>query len=123
MTDSESPPSWKRKFAVAWAGIRGAWKSQVSLRIHGLCAGLVLALAAVCSLTPLEWAVLLLVIGLVISLEIMNTAIEAVVDLCSPEHSELARIAKDAAAGAVLVAAIIAVGVGACIFVPALWSL
>jgi diacylglycerol kinase (ATP) len=74
-------------------------------------------------LTPLEWAVLLLVIGLVISLEILNTAVEAVVDLCSPEQSELARIAKDAAAGAVLVAAITAVAVGAFIFVPALWNL
>ncbi len=123
MTDSELPPRWKKKFAVAWAGIRGAWQSQVSLRVHGLCAGLVLALAAVSSLTPLEWAVLLLVIGLVISLEILNTAVEAVVDLCSPEQSELARIAKDAAAGAVLVAAITAVAVGAFIFVPALWNL
>jgi len=83
----------------------------------------VLALAAVSSLTPLEWAVLLLVIGLVISLEIMNTSIEALVDLCSPEQSELARIAKDAAAGAVLVAAITAVAVGAFIFVPVLWNL
>lgn len=123
MTESESPVDWTRKFAVAWAGIRGAWKSQVSLRIHSLCAGIVLALAAVSSLTALEWSVLLLTIGLVVSLEVLNTSIEAVVNLCSPEHSELARIAKDAAAGAVLIAAITAVAVGLCIFVPALWRL
>lgn len=65
---------------------------------------------------------LLLAIGGVISLELLNTAIEAIVDLVSPQNSELARIAKDTAAAAVLVAAITAIGVGVWIFVPHWWA-
>lgn len=119
MTEPATRINWNKKFAVAWAGIQSTWRTQASLRVHGLCTVLVLILAALSNLGPLQWALLLLVIGLVISLELLNTAIEAVVDLCSPEHSELARIAKDTAAGAVLVAAITAIGVGACVLIPA----
>ena len=57
-------------------------------------------------------------IGLVIGLELVNTSIEALVDRVSPEHSELARVAKDTAAGAVLVGALTAMAVGACVFAP-----
>lgn len=119
MTEPAMRIDWSKKFAVAWAGIRCAWQTQASLRVHGICTVLVLILAVLSNLGPLQWALLLLVIGLVISMELLNTAIEAVVDLCSPEHSELARIAKDTAAGAVLVAAITAIGVGACVLIPA----
>lgn len=63
-------------------------------------------------LTKTDWAILLLACGAVISGEIINTAIENAVDLASREHTEYGKIAKDAAAGAVLVSAIIAVAVG-----------
>ena len=119
MTESAPQIDWYRKLSVAWAGIRSSWRTQSSLRVHIVCTPLVLVLAAVSRLGPLQWALLLFAIGLVISLELLNTAIEAVVDLCSPEHSELAREAKDAAAGAVLVAAITAMLVGVNVFVPA----
>jgi len=119
MTDLTPRIDWSRKFSVAWAGIRSSWTTQASLRVHIICTLLVLALAAVSQLGPLQWALLLFAIGLVISMELLNTAIEAVVDLCSPQPSELARIAKDTAAGAVLVAALTAVLVGACVFLPA----
>jgi undecaprenol kinase len=118
VTESAPRIDWNRKFSVAWAGIRSSWRTQASLRVHIVCTPLVLVLAAVSRLGPLQWAVLLFAIGLVISMELLNTAIEAVVDLCSPEHSELAREAKDAAAGAVLVASITAVLVGASVFLP-----
>ncbi len=88
------------------------------MRVHGACAGLVVGLACVSELAPLEWAVLLLAIGLVIALELVNTSIEAIVDRVSPEHSELARVAKDTAAAAVLVGAITAIGVGGCVLIP-----
>lgn len=92
------------------------------MRVHCTCGGLVVILATITGVSPKEWAVLILAIGGVISLELMNTAIEAIVDLASPQHSELARTAKDTAAAAVLVAAIAAIGGGAWIFVPHWWA-
>ena len=65
-----------------------------------------------------EWAILVLTIGLVISCELINTAIEAVVDLVTEEYHPLAKVAKDTSAAAVLVFAIVAIIVGLIIFVP-----
>ena len=65
-----------------------------------------------------EWAILVLTIGLVISCELVNTAIEAVVDLVTEEYHPLAKVAKDTAAAAVLIFAFVAVIVGLIIFVP-----
>ncbi|MER2599987.1 MAG: diacylglycerol kinase family protein [Caldilineales bacterium] len=69
---------------------------------------------------PLEWALLALVVALILALEAVNTAIEAVVDLVSPAIHPLARIAKDCAAGALLFATLGALGVAAAIFGPRL---
>lgn len=88
------------------------------MRVHCICGILVVALAAVTGVSPLEWAVLFLAVGLVIGMELFNTAIEATVDLICPEHAELARITKDAAAAAVLVSAITSVLVGCVVFLP-----
>lgn len=121
MTETTFRSGWTSKFAAAWSGIRGAWVSEKSLQVHGFCAVLVLGVAAISGLTATQWAVLGLTIGLVIVAEMLNTAIEAAVDLCSPEYSELARTAKDTAAGAVLLAAITAIAVGGLILVPAWW--
>ncbi len=115
-------PHWRKKFAVAFAGLFHTCRTQSSMRVHCTCGGLVVVLAAMTGVSPKEWAVLLLAIGGVISLELVNTAIEAIVDLVSPQHSELARTAKDTSAAAVLVAAITAIGVGAWIFVPHWWA-
>ena len=112
------PHSWPAKFAAAFSGLFHACRTQTSLRVHGVCGVLVVVLAWVTGLTALEWAVLWLAIGLVIGLELVNTSIEAVVDRVSPESSELARVAKDTAAAAVLVGALTAIGVGACVFIP-----
>ena len=111
-------PSWSQKFAVAFAGIVHAWRTQSSMKVHFVSGILVLGLAAISGFSPVEWAVLSLTIGLVIGLELVNTSMEAIVDLVSPEYSELAKIAKDTSAAAVLVAAITALGVGGCLFVP-----
>lgn len=69
---------------------------------------------------PLEWAVLALTIAVILALEAVNSAIEALVDLASPDYHELARIAKDCAAGALLFAVLGALGVAAAIFGPPL---
>lgn len=122
MTGSSDAISWPRRFAAAWRGIRTSSAQEPSLKVHLICSPFVIGLAALSGLNPWQWAVISLSIGLVITSELLNTAIEAAVDLISPEHSDLARIAKDAAAGAVLVAAFTAVVVGLLVFVPVWWT-
>ena len=73
-------------------------------------------------LPPRDWAVLILTIAMVFSAEFVNTAIEAVVDLASPDKHPLAKIGKDVGAGAVLVAALAAVLIGLLILGPPLWA-
>ena len=74
-------------------------------------------------LAPWEWVAVLVVSSLVITSELMNTAIEATVDMAMPQHHPLAKKAKDTAAGAVLVSAIFAVVVGVIVFLPKIISL
>jgi diacylglycerol kinase len=113
----------RRSFGFAFAGLGHAWRTQRHLRIHVGIGLLALVFAAVLGLSPAEWAVLLLTIAAVLVLELVNTVIEAVVDLASPGYHPLAKVAKDVAAGAVLVAAIGSVAVGAVLFLPRLWRL
>ncbi len=118
MTSPDRPHLWKSKFAVAFSGLFRACRTQSSMQVHVVCGVSVVTLAWVSGLAPAEWAVLLLAIGLVIGLELVNTSLEAIIDHVSPEHSEWARVAKDAAAAAVLVGAMMAAGVGLCVFLP-----
>ncbi len=122
MSHLPAPHSWNQKFAVAIAGLLRTWRTESSMQVHSVCGLLALGLAACSRFSPIEWAILLLVIGWVIALELVNTALEAVVDLASPEYAKLARVAKDAAAAAVLVAALTAVLVGGCLFIPHWWG-
>ncbi|MGE4001423.1 MAG: diacylglycerol kinase family protein, partial [Planctomycetaceae bacterium] len=98
-------------------------RTQRNMRIHLAATGLTVLLATALRCGAVEWGVLLLTIGLVWATELINTAIEAVVDLVSPQEHELARIAKDTASGAVLAAAVTSVFVGAILFGPRLWKL
>jgi diacylglycerol kinase len=113
----------RRSFGYAFAGLGHAWRTQAHLRVHVGIALLALVLAWALALTPPEWAVVLAAITLVLVLELLNTAVEATVDLASPERHPLAKIAKDVTAGAVLVAAIGAVLVAVALFVPRLLAL
>ncbi|MDU4697012.1 MAG: diacylglycerol kinase family protein [Paenibacillus sp.] len=103
-------------FRYALEGIVTSYKTQRHLRFHCVAAVIVITAAIALSLPVRDIALLLLVIALVISLELVNTAIEAVVDLAAPEWHRLGKIAKDAAAGAVLVAAVFAIAIGVLIF-------
>src|SRR5690606_8839739 len=87
----------RRSFRFAFAGMAHMIRSQPNARIHLAVAAVACALAAWLRLPPFAWALLATMIGLVLALEALNTAIEAVVDLASPDHHELARIAKDCA--------------------------
>ena len=109
-----------RSFSYALQGIVHTVKTQRNMQIHVAAATLVLAAAWWLQIPRSDVLLVFFSIGLVFSLELMNTAVEAVVDLASPEWHAKAKIAKDASAGAVLVAAILSVGIGIMVFGPPL---
>lgn len=110
-------PKLIRSFRYAFFGIVSATKQQ-NMRIH-LCSAIIVIIAGILTgLSMTEWLILIVIIALVIGTEMVNTAIEAVVDLSSPEIHPLAKLAKDVAAGAVLVFAIASVIIGVLIFIP-----
>jgi diacylglycerol kinase (ATP) len=113
----------KDSFGHAFRGLFYTWETQRHLRVHLALATLAVFLGLILRLGATEWAVLALTIALVLSLELLNTVVEAVVDLVTPDYHPLARVAKDVAAGAVLVSAMGGVAVGAFLFLPRLWAL
>ena len=112
-----------QSFAHAIDGIISGLKAERNMVIHFAAMALVTVFALVLQCSKLEWCVLIVLFAMVISAELMNTALEAAVNLTSPEHQPLAKLAKDTAAGAVLVTATAAFIVGMIIFVPKTWSL
>ena len=103
----------RKSFAYAINGIVFCVRYERNMRIHIVAAAYVLFAALYFyELEPAELAVLVIAIVLVMTLEIINTAIEVITDKASPEYSSLAKAAKDTAAGAVLLAAAAAVAVG-----------
>lgn len=105
-------------FKVAWDGIVYAATTQVHMKIHLFAASLAMILGFIYQLTRFEWLFILSLIGLVIAMELLNTAIERTVDLITTDFHPLAKIAKDVAAGAVLVTAVFAMIAGIIIFIP-----
>jgi len=109
-------------FLHALDGIKYAIKSQPNFLIH-LCLALVsIVFAVITHLDTKEWVVLILIIVLGLVIELINTAIESVVDLVTQEWKESAKFAKDTAAAAMLVFAIGAVFVAALLFIPKFFS-
>jgi diacylglycerol kinase (ATP) len=108
-------------FKYAAAGVTYAFNTQRNFRIHCVMGTLAITIGALLQLTGVEMAVICIVSGLVLTLELLNTAIESVVDLTVGQtYHELAKIAKDCAAGAVLISALASVLVGMCLVVPKL---
>lgn len=105
-----------QSFSFAFQGIIYALRSERNLRIHGFVALAVVYFSRYYQFTRAEKALLFLSIGLVITCELFNTSIETTVDLESPAYHALAKIAKDVAAGAVLVSSLASVGVGILLF-------
>jgi diacylglycerol kinase len=110
-------------FKFAFEGIAHAFKTQRNFRIHCGITLLVLVIGIALRISLDQWAILLVMIALVFQAELVNTALESLVDKVSPEVHPLAKVAKDCAAGAVLITAIGAVIVGLLIFGPKLWAL
>lgn len=109
----------RASFAYAWAGLRFAWKSQRNFRLEVYIGGLALALAG---WLEVDLVPVLLLVALVLGLELINTALEALVDLVSPNYHPLAKAAKDVAAAGVLIVSGIAAVIGVLLFFPPLVS-
>ena len=107
-----------KSFGYAFEGIINTVKSERNMKIHCACVVAVVICGFIFRISYTEWLICLTLFGLVTSLELVNTAVESVVDLVTEEHKPLAKRAKDAAAGAVLIAAIFAAIIGLIIFVP-----
>ena len=110
-------------FSFAVAGILTALLSERNMRIHLISSIVVFLLSIYFSITKMEWIVILFAIGGMFSLELINTAIERVVDLVTKEYHPLAKQAKDIAAGAVFLYAVLSVIVGSIIFIPYIFKL
>lgn len=109
-------------FKYAWAGVSYAFQTQRNFRIHIILGTLALCLGVFLQLSAVEMAVIGLTVGAVLTMELLNTAIESVVDLTVKQtYHELAKIAKDCAAAAVLISAIASVGVAGSLILPKLW--
>lgn len=107
-------------FACAAIGVGRAFVTQRNFKIHAVFAVLAVVLGFVLGISQAGWLAIVLCITAVFSLETVNTAIEAIVDMTSPEWNELAKAAKDCAAGAVLVSAIGSLVVAAVVYIPPL---
>ena len=108
-------------FRYAFQGWHHVFRTQQNMWIHGVIATVVFFLALWLRLPAHDWAMLVLTTAMVFAAEFMNTAIEAVVDLASPDKHPLAKIGKDVGAAAVLVAALAAILIGLLILGPPLW--
>ena len=105
-------------FAHAWDGIKAILTEEPNCRVHALFTIVVILAGFLFKITLLEWAVILVAIGFVWAMEAINTAVEHTVDLCTSEYKPQAKAAKDAAAGAVLIAAVTSAILGFIIFLP-----
>lgn len=110
-------------FKYAFEGIFTALKTEQNIRIHIIIMILVIIFGIILKISNIEWIICIILFGIVISLELMNTAIENVVDLVTQEKNIKAKIAKDTAAGAVLISAIASAIIGLIIFVPKIINL
>ena len=118
------PPQSKvtliQAFRYAFCGIGTCIAGQRNMKIHLAATVVVVVAGFACQLQPREWCAVVLCIGMVCALECVNTAVEAAVDLTTDEYHPLAKVAKDCAAGAVLIAAMASVVVGLIVFIGAL---
>ena len=112
-----------QSFGFAIKGLKTLFQTQANARIHALAIVVVTAFGFYFKIETWEWCSVVIAFAIVLSTEAMNTAIEFVVDLVSPQYHPLAGKAKDVAAAAVLIAAMGAVMIGAIIFLPKILDL
>lgn len=110
-------------FKYAFQGLKYAFIYEQNILVHTLATILVIIAGIIFKISTIEWLVIFLIIGLVIATELINTSIEATIDLITDEINPLAKIAKDTAAAAVLVFGFTALAIAFVIFVPKIITL
>ena len=132
MSESTPPPGQPQKsawakfiagFGFAFSGLWYVLRTQRNARVHIAIAILAILLGIVLRISAIEFAMVFVAITGVFIAEMFNTVFELCVDLASPDYHPLAKIAKDMAAGAVLLSAILSVVIGLFVFGPHLWNL
>ena len=118
-----APRRLGRSFSAAFGGLAHLLRAEPNAQLHCALALLTTGLAIWLGLTPVEWAVLMALFGLVIGLEAINTAIEGLADLAMPHRDPRVATIKDVAAGGVLAGALAAATAGFCLFGPRLLRL
>ncbi|WP_291401621.1 diacylglycerol kinase family protein [Daejeonella sp.] len=108
-------------FYFAFNGIKYSFKTQLNFRVHAFLGALALIISYILQIAICEWIWIIAAISLVLIVELINTAIETLVDLVSPEFNPKAGLIKDISAAAVLISAIFAFLVGCFIFLPKLF--
>ena len=117
----ESKHSLLKSFRFAFEGLEVAFLKGRNFRIQVFIGFLAVVLGTILKLSMSEWLDLVLVISLVLILELVNTAIETIIDIVNPDISERVKIAKDVAAATVLLASVGSVIIGALLFIPKLF--
>jgi diacylglycerol kinase len=110
-------------FSYAFNGLWYALRTQRNARVHVVIAILAILMGIVLRISTVEFAMIFVAITSVFIAEMFNTVIEICVDLASPEYNTLAKTAKDVAAGAVLISAMLAVVIGLFVLGPHLWGI
>ena len=110
-------------FSHAVDGVTGGMRGERNMIIHFAAMALVTVFGFLCAISEAEWLTCIVLFGLVIGMELINTAIETTVNICMPHQDPRAKLAKDTSAGAVLMVSVAAVIAGAIIFIPKLWPM
>ena len=109
---------FKKSFGYSIDGLKYAYKYEQSMLIHIFATILAITLGLICQITLIEWCMVFIAIGIVLAGELINTAIEAVVDLVTLEIHPLAKIAKDCGSAATFVMSVIAAIIGCLVYIP-----
>jgi diacylglycerol kinase len=112
-----------KSFVYAAEGIAHGFRTQRNMRVELIIALAVIVAGILFRISAVEWGLIFVCIGLVIAAELLNTVTELAVDLLTQKYHPMAKLAKDAGAGAVLVTALASVAVGIAIFGPRIWRL
>ena len=107
-----------KKFKYSAQGLAHAYKNEQGMWLHAAGTVLAVILGIIFKLSLIEWAMVAIALGVILASELINTAIEATVDLCTLEIHPLAKIAKDCASAATFVLTIVSIIIFLCVFVP-----
>jgi diacylglycerol kinase len=110
-------------FKYSFDGLKYGYLNEQSLTIHISVAIIVIFAGIFLQISQMQWLFILMCIGIIMATELINTSIEATIDLISPEYNQLAKIAKDTASAAVFVFSVVALSGGLLIFLPKLFAL